>query len=148
MKFKLFISRKILFTTFLILVSISIFPLIGKAQKATAKIILIRQGVVEGNAVRSSIFMNEQLLCQLNNEKYSTHEVDPGRYNFHAQWGGLNKRSDTRGDIEINVEGGKTYYIMLNIVVKSLSRYLGLIEVTELTFEKLKPSLKLDEKCF
>lgn len=108
---------------------------------------MIREGMHEGSAAASSIFINDQLLCKLNNKKYSTHDVTPGLYSFHAQWGGNKRRGDVRGDIEINIEEGKTYYIKFNMVAKAFNGYVGLLEVTESTFNKLKVELELDTKC-
>lgn len=140
-------GQKIILISFLIFASLLVFSTKSKAQTSKAKIILIREGMHEGSAAASSIFLNDSILCKLNNKKYSVHEVESGNYNFHAQWGGNRRGSDTRGDIQINIEDGKTYYIKFNVVAKAFNGYVGLIEVTESTYNKLKDELKLDDKC-
>lgn len=119
----------------------------GLAQSGTAKVVLIREGMHEGSAVSCSIFMNEELLCKLNNKRYSLHEVAPGQYTFHTQWGGNKPNRDKRGDLVVTLEEGKSYYIKFNSVAKAINGYVGLIEVTENTFKTVEPQLKLDDKC-
>lgn len=117
------------------------------AQTSTAKVFLIREGQHEGSAVSCSIFIGGTLLCKLNNKRYSTHDVAPGTYTFHVQWSGNKPGKDTRGDIELTLEVGKTYYIKFNPVAKAFNGYVGLVEVTENTFNKAQAELKLDDKC-
>jgi len=123
------------------------FSALGLAQSGTAKVYLIREGMHEGSAAASSIFIADSLLCKLNNKRYSIHDVAPGTYTFHAQWGGKKPNKDKRGDIVITLEEGKTYYIKFNSVAKAFNGYVGLIEVTENTFKNLEASLKVDDKC-
>lgn len=123
------------------------FSLAGMAQSGTAKLVLIREGMHEGSAVACSIFKNEELLCKLNNKRYSLHDVEPGQYTFHTQWGGKKPNRDKRGDLVVTLEAGKTYYIKFNPVAKAFNGYVGLIEVTENTFKTLEPQLKLDDEC-
>ncbi|HSK12285.1 MAG TPA: DUF2846 domain-containing protein [Phnomibacter sp.] len=120
----------------------------GLSQSGTAKVYLLREGAHEGSAVSCSIFKDEELLCKLNNKRYSVHDLAPGSYTFHAQWSGNKLNKDKRGDIVITLEGGKTYYIKFNPVAKAFNGYVGLIDVTENTFQKIEPMLKLDDKCF
>ena len=120
---------------------------IGWSQSQTATVYLIREGMHEGSAAASSIFKDEELLCKLNNKRFSVHEVAAGSYVFHVQWGGNKLRKDKRGDIELTLEAGKTYYIKMNPVAKAFNGYIGLIEVTETTFNTIKPGLKPDDKC-
>jgi hypothetical protein len=119
----------------------------GMAQSGTAKVYLIREGAHEGSAVSCSIFKDEELLCKLNNKRYSIHDLAPGTYTFHTQWGGNKPNRDKRGDIVLTLEAGKTYYIKFNPVAKAINGYVGLIDVTENTFRKIEPMLKLDDKC-
>jgi hypothetical protein len=117
------------------------------AQSGSAKLFLIREGMHEGSAVSCSIFKDEELLCKLNNKRYSIHDVAPGKYIFHTQWGGNKPNKDKRGDIEMTIEEGKTYYIKFNSVAKAFNGYVGLLEVTETSFKTIEPMLKLDDKC-
>jgi hypothetical protein len=124
-----------------------VFPVFGIAQTGTAKIFLIREGMYEGAAAACSIFKDGELLCKLNNKRYSIHDVAPGKYTFHTQWGGNKPNKQTIGDITVTIEEGKTYYIKFNSVSKAFNGYIGLIEVTENTFKTIEPNLKLDDKC-
>lgn len=123
------------------------FSINGQAQTETAKVYLIREGMHEGSAVPCSIFKDEELLCKLNNKRYSIHEVAPGTYTFHTQWNGNKPNRDKRGDIQVTLEAGKTYYIKFNSVAKAFNGYVGLIEVTENTFKTVEPQLKVDDNC-
>jgi hypothetical protein len=147
MKHVLLKSNQLIIKYFFLFAFHFMFCMYSDGQTNSAKIILIREGMHEGSAAASSIFMNDELLCKLNNKKFSIHNVSPGRYSFHAQWGGSKRRGDKRGDIEIDIEDGKTYYLKFNMVSKAFNGYVGLIDVTEATFNKLKDELKLDEEC-
>lgn len=117
------------------------------AQSETATLYLVREGMFEGSAVPCSIFKDEELLCKLNNKRYSVHEIAPGSYTFHVQWNGKKPGNDKRGDIMVTLEAGKTYYIKFNPVAKAFNGYVGLIEVTENTFKTIQPLLKPDDEC-
>lgn len=119
----------------------------GAAQSTSCKVFLVREGMHEGSAVSCSIFKEEELLCKLNNKRYSVHEINPGKYIFHAQWGGNKPNNDKRGDLTLTLEEGKTYYLKFNSVSKAFNGYVGLLEVTETTFKTLESLLKLDDKC-
>ncbi len=119
----------------------------GIAQSAKTTIYLIREGMHEGSAVACSIFKDEELLCRLNNKRYSVHDITPGRYTFHTQWSGKKPGNDKRGDIVLTIEEGKTYYLKFNPVAKAFNGYVGLIEVTENTFQSVLANLKPDEEC-
>lgn len=123
------------------------FSTAALAQSGTARVFLIREGMHEGSVVSCSIFKDEELLCKLNNKRYSVHDIAPGKYTFHTQWGGNKPNKDKRGDLVITLEEGKTYYIKFNSVSKAFNGYVGLIEVTENTYKTLEQMLKLDDKC-
>ncbi len=117
------------------------------AQSGTARVYLIREGMYEGSAVSCSIFKDEELLCKLNNKRYSVHDIAPGKYTFHAQWSGNKPGKDSRGDVVVTLEEGKTYYLKFNSVSRAFNGYVGMIEVTENTFKAVEGTLKVDDKC-
>ena len=65
-----------------------------------------------GSATAFSALIDDKRVCQLNNRKYSVHEVPPGPHEFKAQFGG--KKGKKKAEIApIDVEAGGTYYIQM-----------------------------------
>jgi hypothetical protein len=65
-----------------------------------------------GSATAFSALIDDKRVCQLNNRKYSVHEVPPGPHEFKAQFGG--KKGKKKAEVApIDVEAGGTYYIQM-----------------------------------
>lgn len=123
---------------------VSIQSTISHNNKAT--IYFIRS--TGANAMFSGFmaFIDEQLVCKLNNNRFSTHQVDPGEHVFSVQFAGKQVKEKAK-PISIKVEVGKTYYIQMVILAEMWKINLLCQEVTEMSAKKIMPALSQDNDC-
>lgn len=101
-----------------------------------------------GSATAFSALIDDQLVCKLNNRRYSVHQVAPGNHRFKAQFGG--KKGKEKAEIaEIEVEAGKTYYIQMTMQMSFWVNDLSPQEITRNTALRLvkDDEIKLDSDC-
>jgi hypothetical protein len=67
----------------------------------------------------------KELLCKLNNKRCFINDVAPDNFTFHTQWYDNKPNRSKRGDIQVTLEAGKTYYIKFNPVAKAFNGYVG-----------------------
>ena len=119
----------------------------GNISSVTGKVYCMRSTGFQGFATAFTFFIDDSIVCKLNNERYSIHEVTPGIHKFSSQFGG--KKSKEKAErIEIDVEAGKTYYIELIFQPGVLINNLYCQEVTENSAKGILAHLKQDTKCF
>jgi hypothetical protein len=118
----------------------------GTAAGATAKVIFMRSTGGQGALIPFSTFIDDKLVCRLNNKHFSTHAVPAGTHTVSVQVGGK-EGSDKTEHITINAEAGKTYYIQMVSKVGLLINNLSCKEVTEDAANKVLPKLKEDADC-
>lgn len=118
--------------------------IINSDSKAT--IYFMRSTGHRGALVAYMAFIDKQLTCKLNNNKYSTHQVEPGEHIFTVQF--LGKQANEKAEpISINVEAGKTYYIQMVFQTGLLLNNLYCQEVTEMSAKGVMSTLSLDNNC-
>jgi hypothetical protein len=116
-----------------------------KAQE-TAKVYFIRSTGFQGSAVAFTAFIDQQLVCKLNNKKYSIHELTTGEHVFTVQFAGKTAKEKAE-PIKINVEAGKTYYIQMVFQTGYLKNNLYCQEVTESSAKTVLVNCVEDTKC-
>ena len=132
--------KKNLFTfAFFLLISMSSFAQAGKVY-------FMRSTGFEGFASAFTTFVDDVLICKLNNKRYSIHEIEVGEHSFNVQYAGKNSKEKAER-IKINVEAGKTYYIQLISQTKLFINNLYCQELTENSAKTILPSLKEDKEC-
>jgi Protein of unknown function (DUF2846) len=110
-----------------------------------AKVYFIRTGAFKGFLKPFMAFIDNQLVCKLNNKKYSIHEVEAGQRLFSVQfYGRTSKKRAER--ISINVETGKTYYVLL-IYENKFIENLYCQEITENSAKMSLKDCEQDDKC-
>ncbi len=115
-------------------------------QAQTGKIYFIRStGYNWGGAYKA--FIDQKMVCNVQNKRYSVHEVQPGEHKVAVQFAGKQYKGNDE-PITINVEAGKTYYVEMAIKRKLMSSDLYCQEVTEGTAKTLMKECKEDETCF
>lgn len=115
-------------------------------QSGAAKIIFMRSTGYNGSLAAFTTFIDDNLVCRLNNKRFSTHVVQPGEHNFSVQFAG--KESKTKAErITIKTEEGKTYYIQLIFQPGAFVNNLYCQEVTESSAKLLLPKMKEDTEC-
>ena len=128
----------------LIVVMLSSFCL---SQETKGKVYFIRSTGFQGSASAFTAFIDKQLVCRLNNNKYSIHEVDPGEHVFTVQFGGK-KAKEKAEPITINIEAGKTYYIQMIFQTGVFVNNLYCQEVTENSAKTILVNCVEDTDCF
>jgi uncharacterized alpha/beta hydrolase family protein len=117
----------------------------GDKDKAT--IYFIRSTGFAGSASAFTAFIDKELVCKLNNKKYSIHEVDPGKHTFTVQFSG--KKAKKKAEpILIDLEAGKTYYIQMVFQTGAFKNNLYCQEVTENSANTVLVDCEEDTKCF
>ena len=137
------------FSAVFTLLMMSLFSLNVQAQESAgkeAKVIFIRSTGYNGSAAAFTTFIDDQLVCRLNNKRFSTHVVPPGRHSFSVQFAGKSSKSKAE-HIELDAEEGKTYYIQLIFQPGAFVHNLYCQEVTKNSANLLLPKLKEDTNC-
>ena len=117
-----------------------------ETTSATAKVYFLRTTGFAGSASGFTAFIDDQLVCKLNNKRYSLHEVAPGKHKFTVQFAG--KKSKKRAEpIYIEMEAGKTYYVQMLFQTGFIKNNLYCQEVTKSSADAIMPTLKEDTKC-
>lgn len=114
--------------------------------KEKGQVYFIRSTGFAGSATAFTAFIDEALVCKLNNKKYSIHEVMPGKHTFTVQFAGKNAKAKAE-PISINIEAGKTYYIQMVFQSGFVKNNLYCQEVTESSAKTILIECEEDTKC-
>lgn len=113
----------------------------SKPEKAT--IYIYRGGQYVGAGANWSIFVDENKLCKLSNNKFMKVEVEPGKHLVTAKMGGMSiMKKET--EVEIEAEAGKSYYVACNVKMSITRARLEMLEVTTSTAKKQMEKMNLD----
>ena len=109
------------------------------------KVYFMRRTGFSGSLTAFTVFIDDQVVCKLNNKMFSVHEVAPGDHTFSVQFAG--KESKTKAErIDITIEPGEEYYVQL-IIKSGLTNNLFCQEVTKNSAKTIMPTLKEDTRC-
>ena len=115
MNSKAWLMNKILLAHTVILASGSLY---GQNQnghpdsaKQSGKVYYMRSTGFSGSAQGFTVFIDDNIVCKLNNKRYSIHEVAPGIRRFSVQFAGKSSKEKAER-IEINIEAGKVYLVL------------------------------------
>jgi hypothetical protein len=136
--------RKIKLITILLIVLF--FTKLSYSQQSRGTVYFIRSTGFQGSAVAFTAFIDHQLVCKLNNKKFSIHQVEPGEHVFTVQFGG--KKSKEKAEpIVINVEAGKAYFVQMVFQTGIIKNNLYCQEVTENSAKTVMVNCVEDTKC-
>ncbi len=111
--------------------------------EATGTLYIYRTGQFAGAAANWSIWVDGEKVCKLSNNKYIMTNVTPGKHTVSAKIGGVGlMKKET--EVEIEVEGGSSYYVACNIKQSITRARLEMIEVTKGTAAKQMEKMELD----
>lgn len=116
------------------------------SQTGTGKVYFVRSTGFQGSAAAFTAFIDKQLVCKLNNKKYSIHEVPTGEHTFTVQFAGKSAKEKAE-PITINIEEGKTYYIQMIFQSGFVKNNLYCQEVTENSIKPVLAECKEDTDC-
>lgn len=115
-----------------------------KSTSQNAKVYFIRSTGFQGSIQGFTTFIDDKVVCKLNNKSYSIHEVSPGPHQFSVQFAG--KKSKEKAEhIEIDIEPGKTYYIQLIFQTGIIKNNLYCQEVTKSSAQPILEKLRQDD---
>lgn len=131
-------------------ITLTIICFVASAQDSSrsnvAMVYFMRSSGVMG-LTAFSCFIDDSLVCHLNNNKFSIHSASPGVHKFQVRADGKKSKKNIQ-TIELNLMPGQKYYFMLDVVDHYVAGTLSLLEVTENTANKTLPKLKADEHCY
>lgn len=134
------------FKSLFLLLVIMTLTLAGHSQDRYGRVYFIRSTGFQGSATAFTAFIDQQLVCKLNNKKFSIHLVEPGEHNFSVQFAG--KQSKAKAEqIQINIEAGKTYYVQMVFQPGMIKNNLYCQEVTENSAKTILVNCVEDTKC-
>ena len=111
------------------------------AKPSTALVFVYRYKQFAGSALAPSVFCDESELARMENGRYFTVKLDPGKHNFRS--------NDKQSGTELDVKAGQEYFLRVEIAAGFAKGHGRLILVPaeqggyELKSSKLKP---LDSK--
>lgn len=140
--------NKIIFIAIVMLITGSLKAQNGSSDSSrqNAKIYFMRSTGFTGSAQGFTVFIDDVVVCKLNNKRYSVHDLAPGTHIFSVQFAGKGAKEKAER-IEINIEAGKTYYIQLIFQTGFWKNNLYCQEVTQSSANKVLPGLEEDKKC-
>jgi len=137
--------RKLLFVLLVPLISVSLNAQ-GDSTTQNGKVYFMRSTGFQGSAQGFTVFIDDVVVCKLNNKRFSIHEIAPGKHIFSVQFAGKSSKEKAER-IEITVEPGKTYYIQLIFQTGFIKNNLYCQEVTENSARTVMSGLEEDKKC-
>lgn len=126
------------------------FALVALASAAMAqekaKIYFIRSTGYQGSAGKFKCFIDQKIVCKLNNKRFSIHEVEAGKRQVNVQFGGTQYKGNDEA-VFIDVEAGKSYYVQMTLKSGFLKNNLLCQEITENSAKVMMKDLEQDD-CF
>jgi len=133
MKFRIF---TVLLTAILVSCLFSAF----KPQE-TGQVYFIRSTNSVGSLVAYKVYIDDELVCNLKNKRYSVHNIAAGEHTVSVSNTGLSNHSKSR-PLKIKVEAGKSNYL---VVVNGSEVYLQ--ETVESSAQELLKRVAATAKC-
>ncbi|RYD69906.1 MAG: DUF2846 domain-containing protein, partial [Sphingobacteriales bacterium] len=93
-----------------------------------------------------NIFIDDVMICKINEGKFVVREIPPGIHYVSVQSMGK-KSSDKIDKTYIEMEAGKTYYVQTVVKFGEFFNYVRCREVTNNTAKLLLPKLREDKSC-
>ena len=91
-------------------------------------------------------FIDDSLVCYLNNNCYSVHALNAGLHRFQVRVNGK-KTNKNLQILNLELEANKKYYIFIDIKSHFYYGSISLLEITENSAKKMFASLKEDSNC-
>lgn len=114
-------------------------------EEKKGEIIFIRDTGMYGCAVAFKTFVDENLASKINNKRFTKHLVEAGEHEFSTQVYGKKHKAKTL-TAKINVEAGKTHYVLLVSRVGFWTSKLHAVEITKASAKPWLGKIKEDKK--
>jgi len=113
-------------------------------EETKGEIIFIRDTGYNGSIIACRAFIDENVVARINNKRFTKHLVEAGEYDISSQFYGEKRRKKARIS-KINVEAGKTHYVLLVYRVGFWKTKLDMVEITETSAQSWIEEMKEDE---
>ncbi|NCD71155.1 hypothetical protein [Mucilaginibacter agri] len=116
------------------------------SQTPTGQIYFMRSTGYNGAAVNVRIYVDDQLVCKLKNNRFSIHDMAVGKHVVTVQPTGISngKKSDP---ITVEVAEGKANYVNVVQRVSGYASYLSCEEVTQSSADNTLKKIKQTTDC-
>ncbi|WP_316818318.1 DUF2846 domain-containing protein [Pedobacter nyackensis] len=111
-----------------------------KSQE-TGQIYFMRSTNNVGSLLAYRVYIDDQVVCHLKNQRYSVHNVTPGEHTVSIKEGGLGSKGVSR-PMKIKVEAGKSNYM---VVINGKDIYMQ--ESVESSAQELLKRLAATTEC-
>lgn len=138
--------KKIIFSLIMVLGLMPITNAQENNPDESGKIYFLRSTGYEASAIAFKVFIDEQNVCKIKNNKYSIHDVSPGKHICSVQFGGKTSKKSAE-KFEVVVEPGKSVYINIVLRSGSVENNTYCEEITENTAKKMIGELSQNTKC-
>jgi Protein of unknown function (DUF2846) len=126
-----------------IMISIAGYSSGDKANQDSCYIYVYRVGQFSGAGANWAVFLDDQKICKLSNNKYMRLAVTPGMHRISAKVGGVGVlKKET--EVEIDAQKGQSHYIACNVKSSVIRVRLEMIEVTKSSANKQMEKMTLD----
>ncbi|MCR9101816.1 MAG: DUF2846 domain-containing protein [bacterium] len=112
----------------------------------TGTIYLMRKTGISGTVSAFNAFIDGELVCRLNNKKFSVHEVPAGEHIITVQFSGKNAK-DKAEPITVMVKPGQPVFVQMVLEARVVINNLYCLEITESSARPILRKLKEDSKC-
>ena len=139
--------KKFLFISLILLISDSLSAQKTAAKDSTTgKVYFLRATGMSTSMKRFFAFIDDELVCKLDEKTYSIHALKPGKHVFSVQFGGKKSKQKNK-QIDITIEAGKSYYIQLAVQQDLWAANINCQEITENSAKKMMSDLRLEKNC-
>lgn len=116
------------------------------AMAQTAKVYFLRSTGYKGSAVSFKVAIDDDVVCKLNNNRYSVHDVKVGEHVFTVQLN-MKENAKTMRPLTLDIVEGKTYYVELIYITKftKVEYYCNIIP--EADAQALMKKMEQDKDC-
>ncbi|MEO7922645.1 MAG: DUF2846 domain-containing protein [Chitinophagaceae bacterium] len=112
----------------------------------TGKVYFLRATGMSTSMKRFFAFIDDELVCKLDEKTYSIHALKPGKHVFSVQFGGKKSKQKNK-QIDITIEAGKLYYIQMAVQQDIWTANINCQEITENSAKKMMTDLREEKKC-
>ena len=118
----------------------------NEATQAKSTVYFLRKTGYAGSMAGYQVFIDDQVICKLNNSKYVVREIPAGKHIFSVQFYGATSKAKAE-KLEINMEAGKTYYVQVTQGGKVTTGDTWCEQMEEPAALELLKKLNIDEDC-
>jgi hypothetical protein len=115
----------------------------ARLNEGQATIYIYRGGQFTGAAANWALFVDGKKICKLSNNKFIKVTLPPGKHVITSKIGGVELfKKETV--IEVETEGGKSYYVACTVKQSFTRARMEFMEVTKSTADKQMEGMSLD----